>query len=67
MVQVATQQASNPVSKIYIGQLVRYLSNDPDNNYNYSIFYCSVAVRSTYVKVVMFSGEEFINRWKAGL
>lgn len=34
MVQVATQQASNPVSIIYIGQLVRYLSNDPDNNYN---------------------------------
>ena len=41
------------------------LSNDPDKNC--SIFYCSVAIRFPHVETVVFSDQEFINRWKAGL
>ena len=41
------------------------LSNRPDKNY--SIFYCSAAVRFPHIERVMFSDQEFINRWKAGL
>ena len=41
------------------------LSNDPGKNY--SIFYCSAAIRFSHVETVVFSDEEFINRWKAGL
>ena len=41
------------------------LSSDPDKNY--SIFYCSVAISFPHIEMVMFSDQEFINRWKAGL
>ena len=41
------------------------LVNDPEKNY--SIFYCSAAIRFPHFETVAFSGEEFINRWKAGL
>ena len=41
------------------------LSNDPDKNY--SIFYCSAAIRIPHIETVVFSVQEFINRWKAGL
>ena len=40
-------------------------SNDPDKNC--SIFYCSAAIRSPHVETVLFSDEEFFNRWKASL
>ena len=42
-----------------------YLSDDPDKNY--SIFYCSAAIRFPHIEMVVFSDQEFINRWKAGL
>ena len=41
------------------------LSNDPDKNYR--IFYCSAAICFPHTKTVVFSDQEFINRWKAGL
>ena len=41
------------------------LSNDPDKKY--SIFYCSAAIRFPHIETVVFSDQEFINRWKAGL
>ena len=44
---------------------IRILSSIPAKNC--SIFYCSVAIRFPHVETVMFSDEEFINRWKAGL
>ena len=43
----------------------RQLSNDPDKNY--SNFYCSAAIRFPHIEKVVFSDQEFINRWKAGL
>ena len=42
-----------------------HLSNDPDKNY--SNFYCSAAIRFPHIEKVVFSDQEFINRWKAGL
>ena len=41
------------------------LSNDPDKNYR--IFYCSAAICFPHIEMVVFSDQEFINRWKAGL
>ena len=41
------------------------LSNDPDKNY--SNFYCSAAIRFPHIEKVVFSDQEFINRWIAGL
>ena len=41
------------------------LSNDQDKNC--SIFYCSAAIRFPHIEMVVFTDEEFINRWKAGL
>ena len=41
------------------------LSNDPDKNC--SIFYCCAAIRFPHVETVVFSDQELINRWKAGL
>ena len=41
------------------------LSNDPDKNY--SIFYCSAEIRFPHIETVVFSDQEFINKWKAGL
>ena len=41
------------------------LSNDRDKNCN--ILYFSAATRFPHVKMVLFSDEEFINQWKAGL
>ena len=41
------------------------LSNDPDKNC--SIFNSSVAICFHHVETVVFSDEEFINPWKAGL
>ena len=41
------------------------LSNDPDKNC--SIFYCSAAIHFPHVETVVFSDQEFINQWKAGL
>ena len=43
----------------------KVLSNDPGKNY--SIFYCSAAIRFPHIETVVFSDQEFINRWKAGL
>ena len=39
------------------------LSNDPDKNC--SILFRSAAIRFPQIKTVVFSDEEFINRWKA--
>ena len=55
-------QASVPAGFPGSPKLSRVLSNDPDKNY--SIFYCSAAIR---FETVVFSDQEFINRWKAGL
>ena len=41
------------------------LSNDPDKND--SVFYCSAAIGFPHIETVVFSDQEFINRWKAGL
>ena len=42
--------------------------DDPDKNCTVAlIFYCSAAIRFPRVQTVVFSDEEFINRWKAGL
>ena len=35
------------------------LCNDPDKNY--SIFYCSAAIRFPHVETVVFSDQEFLN------
>ena len=32
-----------------------------------SIFYCSVVIRFPHIEMVVFSDEESINQWKAGL
>ena len=45
--------------------MIIFLSNDPDKNN--SIFYCSAAIRFPHIETVVFSDQEFINRWKAGL
>ena len=49
----------------FVHSLAFDLSNDLDNNY--SIFYCSAAIRFPHIETVVFSDQEFINRWKAGL
>ena len=41
------------------------LSNDPDKNY--SICYCFAAICFLFIETVVFSEQEFINRWKADL
>ena len=51
------------VSFLFQAALI-FLRNDPDKNY--SIFYCSAAIRFPHVETVDFSGETFINQGKAG-
>ena len=42
-----------------------HLHNDPGNNC--TIFYCSAAISFPHIETVVFSDQEFINWWKAGL